>query len=54
MGYFTRVLTEAEEECIDTHVVHTEESMSYEVATKYQSLQQQKQYMISDERQVTQ
>lgn len=34
------LLTEAEEECIDTHVVHAEESMSYEVAAKHHSLKQ--------------
>lgn len=33
------LLTEAEEECVNTHVVHTEESMSYEVATKHHRLQ---------------
>lgn len=33
------LLTEAEEECVDTHVVHTEEPMSYEVATKHHRLQ---------------
>lgn len=35
------LLTEAEEECIDTHVVHTEESVGYEVASKHHRLQKQ-------------
>lgn len=31
-------LTEAEKECVHTHVVHTEESMSYEVASNNDGL----------------
>lgn len=31
-------LTEAEEECVDTHVVHTEEPMSDEVAPEHHRL----------------
>lgn len=30
-----QILQEAEEERIDTHVVHTEESVGYEVASKH-------------------
>lgn len=30
-----QVLQEAEEECVDTHVVHAEESVSYEVAAEH-------------------
>lgn len=36
------LLTEAEEQCVDTHVVHTEESMGYEVTTKHHRLQKKK------------
>lgn len=32
------LLTEAEKECVHTHVVHAEESMSYEVASNHDSL----------------
>lgn len=32
-------LTEAEEECVHTHVVHAEEPVSYEVAAKHHRLQ---------------
>lgn len=32
------LLTEAEKECVHTHVVHTEESVSYEVASNHNSL----------------
>ena len=45
-GFYKHVLTEAEEECIDTHVVHTEESMSDEVAAKHHRLQRKEELQL--------
>lgn len=41
------LLTEAEEERVDTHVVHAEETVSYEVAAKHHSLKQHEQRWIN-------
>lgn len=37
-----RLLTEAEEECVHTHVIHAEETVCYEVATQHHRLQEQR------------
>lgn len=44
-----RLLTEAEEERVHTHVVHAEESVSYEVATKGHRLQEHREGGVNKE-----